>query len=665
MFSVGGELVSRFSWGIIRIMWLKQQLKKNPWDALALFGLGGAGLATGIWASVIIFDDALITFRVAENLARGQGFVYNLGERVQVTTTPLYTMLLAAATWLFGSAYRAALPLNLILSVLIPILAYDLGRRLAGRITGLIGALLLTMAPLLVISFSMETYLYVTLILASMVAYVTQRYWLAGVLVGLTGLVRGDAALLAASMLTYDLLAYRGFRWRLIIPALVIPAGWYLFAVIYFGSPFPATLNAKVAQGEFNWLGAHFLDGLALYADRWIRLENLDTFRFIPFLVGLGLLRAIWSERPWLILVARDLLQVAAFAALSIPAAEWYYAALMPGMALLSARGIQIIAEGLMAGVYFLVRRSKRPYAMAEFKGTLTGILAAVLAFALLRDVYLATAEIVAHNPDWKTAVYPDTARWIAENTNTSANFATIDIGHLGYWSGRHVIDIVGLAQTDVAPYIAQGDFGYAIRHYQPDMVLLGFSWLPEIQSTPWFQSDYAPRRYFKFQAYDEPLILFSRRQGVKVQPDIASAAAIQPLNVDFNRQIRLTGYQVGQPLIPGSHFNLTLFWQADAPIEVDFTVFVQLVDGHDRIVAQRDSKPQNGFYGTSYWQPGEQIIDPHAVLIGPGVRPGEYDILVGFYEAETNLRLQILDQSGAFQSDHIRISGIQVGASS
>jgi hypothetical protein len=41
-------------------------------------------------------DDAFITYRYARNLATGRGFVYNEGERVLGTTTPLYAMILAA-----------------------------------------------------------------------------------------------------------------------------------------------------------------------------------------------------------------------------------------------------------------------------------------------------------------------------------------------------------------------------------------------------------------------------------------------------------------------------------------------------------------------------------------------------------------------------------------
>lgn len=615
--------------------------------------LGLLGLLVGWWASVIIFDDALITFRVADNLARNQGFVYNLGERVQVTTTPLYTILLAGGAWLFGSAYQAALPLNLTLSGLIPMLAYALGRRVAGRITGLGGALLLVTAPLLVIAFSMESYLYVTLILATLIAYVKQQPRWAGILAGLTALVRGDAALFGACLLAYDLVAQRRRRWSLILPTVLIPAGWYLFALLYFGNPFPATLNAKVAQGQYDWLGLHFVAGLGVYWQRWVNENDLYAFYLLPALLGLGLLRAIRTERLWLVLIGRDVAQISTFYLMSIPAAEWYYAPLMPGLALLTARGIQEIAE-VSAGQ--LTRRFR-----VGSGGAVSASVALLLLLVLFTAIYPATSGVISQNPDWKAKVYPDAARWIAQNTSSSASLATIDIGHLGYWSNRPIIDIVGLAQPDVAAYIAQGDFGYALRHYQPDLILIGFTWLPEVQSTAWFQEAYVARHYFKFQTYDEPLVLFSRREGVKVQPETVPISSVQPLAVDFNHQINLTGYHLNTPLRPGGPLNLTLFWAAVAPVTVDFTVFVQLVDEQNRIVAQRDSKPQEGFYGTPYWQPGEKIADWHTFLLPVDLPPGRYDLLVGLYDVETGQRLQILDEAGLFKKDHIRLADVPV----
>ncbi|NJN97409.1 MAG: hypothetical protein HC875_26660 [Anaerolineales bacterium] len=125
-----------------------------------------------------------------------------------------------------------------------------------------------------------------------------RRWRLAGVLVGLTALVRGDAVLLGACMLSYDFLATRRLRWQLIIPAVAIPAGWYLFALLYYGSPFPATLQAKAAQGEFNWLGQRFADGFWTYWDEWVKEGDHDLFYLFPILMAVALIPMLWRERP-------------------------------------------------------------------------------------------------------------------------------------------------------------------------------------------------------------------------------------------------------------------------------------------------------------------------------------------------------------------------------
>ena len=41
------------------------------------------------------FDDPFISYRYGDNLNKGPGFVYTLGERVLRTTSPLFALLLA------------------------------------------------------------------------------------------------------------------------------------------------------------------------------------------------------------------------------------------------------------------------------------------------------------------------------------------------------------------------------------------------------------------------------------------------------------------------------------------------------------------------------------------------------------------------------------------
>ena len=61
-----------------------------------------AGLAARFIPGPRTIDDSYITFRYARNLLTGEGFVYNPGERVLGTTTPLYTLLMAGLAALAG-----------------------------------------------------------------------------------------------------------------------------------------------------------------------------------------------------------------------------------------------------------------------------------------------------------------------------------------------------------------------------------------------------------------------------------------------------------------------------------------------------------------------------------------------------------------------------------
>ena len=57
-------------------------------------------VAARVWfwdSTRLTLEDAFITFRYADNISAGKGFVYNQGEHVLGTTTPLWTLVLAAA----------------------------------------------------------------------------------------------------------------------------------------------------------------------------------------------------------------------------------------------------------------------------------------------------------------------------------------------------------------------------------------------------------------------------------------------------------------------------------------------------------------------------------------------------------------------------------------
>ena len=64
-------------------------------------------LARTAWLS----DDAYITFRTVDNFLSGYGLRWNVGERVQTYTHPLWMFLLSAATVIVREPYHASLAL--------------------------------------------------------------------------------------------------------------------------------------------------------------------------------------------------------------------------------------------------------------------------------------------------------------------------------------------------------------------------------------------------------------------------------------------------------------------------------------------------------------------------------------------------------------------------
>ena len=76
----------------------RRDLSQHDTGRLAKWLLAGCVLVLTfgifLWSNTPYdIDDAPITYRYAKNLATGNGFVYNTGERIQGTSTPLYTLI--------------------------------------------------------------------------------------------------------------------------------------------------------------------------------------------------------------------------------------------------------------------------------------------------------------------------------------------------------------------------------------------------------------------------------------------------------------------------------------------------------------------------------------------------------------------------------------------
>ena len=109
---------------------------------------------------------------------------------------------------------------------------------------------------------------------------------------------------------------------------------------------------------------------------------------------------------------------------------------------------------------------------------------------------------------------------------------------------------------------------------------------------------------------------------------------------------LTLLGYdltdETGRPI---SNLKLTLYWQVESPLPLDYTTFIHLRNEAGEIVAQKDQPPLGGVYPTSLWEPGEIIADEISVSLPENLPPGQYSLVVGLYDLSTGARLPVPGQ--------------------
>ena len=106
--------------------------------------------------------------------------------------------------------------------------------------------------------------------------------------------------------------------------------------------------------------------------------------------------------------------------------------------------------------------------------------------------------------------------------------------------------------------------------------------------------------------------------------------------------------------LEPGDEFTLSLYWLADGPTPIPYTVFTHLIAADGFNQAGQDNQPVWGAYPTTNWQPGEKVTDKYSLTIPEGAPPGDYSVRIGWYRADTLERVPILDDEGQPLDDYV-----------
>jgi hypothetical protein len=202
------------------------------------------------WSTHSTTEDFYITLRYAENIAHGAGFVYNHGERILGTTTPLYTLILALSAWLHMNPIIVGKLLNIAADGATCFLIAYLPARpeicypRVGQFAALLYAFSST--PISITIGGMETGLVTCVCMAMITAYVARSTRPLYILGAVLFLLRIDGLVLFGLLAVCLAYQQRRLPWRDLGLAALIVAPWIVFATVYFGSPIPTSLTAKL-----------------------------------------------------------------------------------------------------------------------------------------------------------------------------------------------------------------------------------------------------------------------------------------------------------------------------------------------------------------------------------------------------------------------------------
>ena len=437
------------------------------------------------------FEDQLIVLRYARNLIEGNGLVYNVGERIQGFTTPLFTLLSTGAVALGGddaAVWQNAFGVVCIVGTAI-LAVRILSRADAAGASPLAVALILyfPIAGYTARYLGMEVHLFAFLLLMALDLHLAQRSTLAAITTGLLFLTRPEGVLLSVILLGHNWATRRRPPLREAIAALLTVTPWLLFATVYYGTPLTTTLRAKTglsspwdyAVGVAHYQGQRLGELTALWTG-WDSSTNGSLGNILlsaaPMAATVAGAAVLLTRRPQLWpLLTFPLAWLATYAFIGAPLLHrWHYYFLNVLAAILVSAGLHAGIEKAARVTAERLRRRRSNAASQRLVGRRAPSVAAwvgatVLALPILlaaRNSLASTAEIRPRPIDPRSIPGP----WLRDRYDADTSVYALEIGFLGWQSGLRVVDGAGLVTPGLSmttPLIE------ILEQHLPDLLLL------------------------------------------------------------------------------------------------------------------------------------------------------------------------------------------------
>ena len=438
----------------------------------------------GIWALYFIFnrypanhDDAFIFIVYSKNLILGNGLVFNLNDYVWGYTSPLYTLLLAAAGLLHESLISVSFLLGLFSNVLSGIALLYFCRTLFPKYKAFLFCAVFLTWWRIMFWLQLESALLLALQLWFLVTLTKDRPYLSAFLGALSCLARPDSIVFVVPFLFFKF-RFAQFSRALVvfgIPGLI----WVLFAFVYYGTILPQPFYAKKAMHSFQH---HFVYafGELVGVNRKVQISGLDNLitsdtwisaaSIIFILLSLSLLFCPeFRERkflrylvfyPWVLLCSYSLIGAE-------PGHSWEYAS-----AIYFFRFTVLLGAANVWRIFinYSIRLGASPKIELLANTAVSLLLAAVLIWGVIDTAAFVNASHRLKYRGLRDSAYMEIGTWLNKNTAADESLLAWEVGTLRFYSDREIIDALGLVTK--VPHFSENPLPYILLELRPDYVL-------------------------------------------------------------------------------------------------------------------------------------------------------------------------------------------------
>jgi hypothetical protein len=397
-------------------------------------------------------DDSWIHAVFARNLATGHGFSFNPDEPVAGSTGPLYSLILAALYWVTKQMVWSAKVVGIACQAASAVfMARAAGRLSPGnRWTPLLCGLLVALSPSLTWASvsGMEISLYLLLVCAGLDFYLAGRQVAAAALWAVGVWVRPDGLLL----ILLSLVGPRSLLRRKLLIIAPIVAVYLAFNMAIGHTLLPQTVGTKA---HFGFEVARTMNLMREWGTLWgIPYHHDDQLEhpmlLVPFMV--------WGA---LLLARRHPLVVAYWIGLALA-----FSLFRDTSASHKRYIIYVVPFGLLLATYGLSEVHQR------FPSVPRGI-AAVIALACLawQGVYLdRKATMHGWNVQNINGMQVTLGKIAADVAPPGSTVGASDVGAIGYFSGRRIVDLMGLVTR-------KNTLPENLSLYRPAVIIVDMEW--------------------------------------------------------------------------------------------------------------------------------------------------------------------------------------------